>query len=118
MNDILERVEAEVKTEFAVGLVGVVDALAGDVDDAVAMWKVRQARSAAWTNAQVLWTLRPTALLRAAFFDKLDGLIGLASPRPAAPDGARSSEALRQTRSRGSAARCPGSRSLPGRRLS
>jgi hypothetical protein len=79
VNDILERVEADVKTEFAVGLVGLVDALAGSLDDVVAMWKVRQARSAAWTNAEVLWALRGTPLLKASFFEKLDGLTALAS---------------------------------------
>ena len=65
VNDLLERVEEEVKVEFTVGLVGVVDRVGGNVDDAVAMWKVRAARSAAWTNAQVLWGLRgPAAATR------------------------------------------------------
>ena len=41
INEILERVENEVKAEFAVGVVGAVDRLGGQVDDAVAMWKVR-----------------------------------------------------------------------------
>jgi uncharacterized protein DUF5995 len=77
INDILERVENEVKAEFAVGLVGAVDRLGGSVDDAVAMWKVRAARSAAWTNAQVLWGLRSVPRLRDRFFDRLDGLVGM-----------------------------------------
>jgi hypothetical protein len=77
INEILERVEEEVKVEFAVGLVGAVDRLGGPVDDAVAMWKVRAARSAAWTNAQVLWGLRGVPRLRDRFFDRLDGLVGL-----------------------------------------
>ena len=77
INEILERVEEEVKVEFAVGLVGAVDRLGGQVDDAVAMWKVRAARSAAWTNAQVLWGLRPVPRLRDRFFDRLDGLVAL-----------------------------------------
>ena len=77
INDILERVEEEVKTEFTVGIVGTVDRLGGPVDDAVAMWKVRSARNAAWTNAQVLWGLRGLPRLRDRFFDKLDGLVGL-----------------------------------------
>lgn len=77
VNDILERVEQEVKTEFTVGLVGVVDQLGGPVDDAVAMWKVRAARSAAWTNAQVLWGLRGLPRVRDRFFSKLDGLVGM-----------------------------------------
>jgi hypothetical protein len=57
--------------------VGAVDRLCGPVDDAVAMWKVRAARSAAWTNAQVLWGLRTMPGLRDRFFDRLDGLVGL-----------------------------------------
>jgi hypothetical protein len=77
VNDILERVEEDVKTEFTVGLVGVVDRLGGPVDDAVAMWKVRSARSAAWTNAQVLWGLRGIPRVRNRFFSKLDGLVGM-----------------------------------------
>ena len=77
INDILERVENEVKSEFAIGLVGAVDRLGGPVDDAVAMWKVRAARSAAWTNAQVLWGLRTLPRLRDRFFDRLDGLVGM-----------------------------------------
>jgi hypothetical protein len=78
INDLLERVEAEVKSDFSVGLVAVIDDLAGRADDVAAMWKVRAAREAAWTNAEVLWTLRRMPHLRAAFFEKLDGLTGLA----------------------------------------
>jgi hypothetical protein len=77
VNDILERVEQEVKTEFSVGLVGDIDRLGGPVDDAVAIWKVRAARSAAWTNAQVLWGLRSLPQLRDRFFSKLDSLVGM-----------------------------------------
>ena len=57
----------------------VVDHLGGRVDDAVAMWKVRKARSTAWTNSQVLWGLRGIPLLRDRFFRDLDGLVGLMS---------------------------------------
>jgi len=78
VNDLLERVEAEVKTDFAVGLVGVADTLGGRADDVAAMWKVRAARAAAWTNAEVLWTLRLTPHIRMAFFDTLDKSTGFA----------------------------------------
>ena len=77
VNPILERVEQEVKTEFAVGLVGLIDSLGGEADDVLAMWKVRKARAAAWTNANVLWTLRRLPRLRDEFFDRLDSLVGL-----------------------------------------
>ena len=72
VNGILEVVEAEVKTEFATGLVGTIDALTAPVDDRIAMWNVRAARDAAWTNAQVLWTLRPMPMLAHDYFDRLD----------------------------------------------
>ena len=78
VNDLLEAVEARIKVEFSTGLVMLVDAACGDVDDAVAMWKVRAARAAAWTNAQVLWALEPTPKLRTAFFSRLDSLTGFA----------------------------------------
>lgn len=78
VNDLLEAVEAQIKVEFSTGLVMVVDAACGDIDDAIAMWKVRAARAAAWTNAEVLWALRPTPTLQAAFFSRLDSLTGFA----------------------------------------
>jgi hypothetical protein len=79
INDILERVEQDVKTEFTIGVIEVVDRVGGPVDDAVAMWKVRSARSAAWTNAQVLWGLRGVPRLRDRFFTRLDSLVGMTS---------------------------------------
>ena len=78
VNGILERVEQDVKIEFATGVVGSIDRLGGPVDDAVAMWKVRAARTTAWTNAQVLWGLRHTPRLRDKFFTRLDSLVGMA----------------------------------------
>jgi len=77
VNELLERVEGEVKADFTVGVIGVVDVAAGRVDDITAMWKVRAARKAAWTNAEVLWTLRGSHI-RSAFFDTLDKSTGLA----------------------------------------
>jgi hypothetical protein len=78
VNDLLEAVEAQIKVEFSTGLVMLVDTACGDVDDAIAMWKVRAARAAAWTNAEVMWALTPTPTLRTAFFSRLDSLTGFA----------------------------------------
>jgi len=78
VNELLEAVETEIRSEFSTGIVAIVDAAAGEVDDAVAMWKVRRAREAAWTNAEVLWALREKPVLRDAFFARLDGLTGFA----------------------------------------
>jgi len=76
VNDLLEQVEQQVKSEFTVGALEVVDRLGGPVDDALAFWKIRKARSAAWTNAQVLWALGGSPVLRDEFFNRLDGLVG------------------------------------------
>ena len=78
VNDLLAVVEAEIKVELATGLVAVVDAAGGELDDAVAMWNVRAAREAAWTNAEVLWALRSTPALHDRFFMRLDRFTGFA----------------------------------------
>jgi hypothetical protein len=78
VNDLLEAVEAQIKIEFSTGIVMLVDAACGELDDAIAMWKVRAARATAWTNAEVLWALRPTPALRQAFFSRLDSFTGFA----------------------------------------
>ena len=78
VNDLLESVEAEIKVEFSTGVVALVDQVGGDADDAVAMWNVRAAREAAWTNAEVLWALEPSPALSRAFFSRLDSFTGFA----------------------------------------
>jgi hypothetical protein len=78
VNALLEAVEGEIRGEFSTGVVALVDAAAGTADQVIAMWKVRRARDAAWTNAEVLWALRRTPTLRDAFFARLDGLTGFA----------------------------------------
>jgi hypothetical protein len=78
INDLLERVEGEVKTEFTTGIVGDIDRLAGGLDDLAAMWKVRRARDIAWSNAELLWHLRSVPELKNKFFSQLDSFTGLA----------------------------------------
>lgn len=85
VNDILEAVEADIKQEFATGIVGKVDVLAGPVDDRLAMWSVRAARETAWTNAQVMWALKPTPALQHDYFDRLDRFTGFAARGLLAP---------------------------------
>jgi len=78
INGLLERVEGDVKTEFTTGLVGEIDRLAGGLDDLAAMWKVRRARDLAWSNAELLWHLRPFPELNDKFFSQLDSFTGFA----------------------------------------
>jgi hypothetical protein len=94
VNDLLEAVETQIKAEFSTGLVMIVDVACGDMDDAMAMWKVRAARAAAWTNAEVLWALRSTPTLRQRFFSRLDSFTGFAGrgllvPTARLPNGKR-----------------------------
>ncbi len=78
VNDLLEQVEEQIRGEFSTGIVLIVDLAAGDIDSVLAMWKVRAARAAAWTNAEVLWALRSAPALRQAFFSRLDSFTGFA----------------------------------------
>jgi len=78
VNDILAAVEAQVKTEYLTGLLGVADEVLGRIDDVVAMWSISEARNAAWANAEMLWAVRDNRDLTAAFEDALDGTIGFA----------------------------------------
>ena len=78
VNDLLEAVESQIKARYSTGLVALIDAAAGTTDDAVAMFKVRAAREAAWINAEVLWTLRAAPLLGERFFSRLDKFTGFA----------------------------------------
>jgi hypothetical protein len=78
VDEILARVESQVRKDFDAGIIGVVDAAAGPVDDVLAMWSVRAARDAAWTHAELLWSLRDLPALRADFFATLDNFTGFA----------------------------------------
>jgi uncharacterized protein DUF5995 len=78
IDDVLAETEARVKTEFATGLVGWADDALGELDDVLAMWNVRNARAAAWTNAETLWALRDLPLTAGRFAVTLDRTVGFA----------------------------------------
>jgi len=75
---LLEQVEARVKHEYAVGLVGVADEALGRLDDVLAIWKVSRARQAAWVHAETLWHLRELPLAGARHLAILDRTVGYA----------------------------------------
>jgi hypothetical protein len=81
VNEVLVRVEAVVKRRYVSGWLATVDRLVHRVDrldDVVAMWDVRRARDAAWTNGQALWALRDEPELAGRFLAALDRTVGLA----------------------------------------
>ncbi|MGH7766387.1 MAG: DUF5995 family protein [Candidatus Binatia bacterium] len=49
----------EVEQHIATGIIGEIDQHFGEIDDIVAMWKVRKARETAWLNAEIIWRLGP-----------------------------------------------------------
>jgi len=77
INELLERVQDDVKQRFERGLLGVVDEALGRVDDLVASWKVARARDAAWTHAEALWALRPLPELALEYRKTLGGMVEL-----------------------------------------
>lgn len=79
VNAILEIVTEQVKQFLATGIVGEIDQDLGRLDDMVALWSVRKARETAYTNAEILWQLRPSPTLSDAFLKNLDRLVGLSS---------------------------------------
>ncbi|MBS1810271.1 MAG: hypothetical protein JST84_19065 [Acidobacteria bacterium] len=79
VNPLLQKVEGEVKSFLATGLVGAIDQSLGRVDDVIAIWNIIKARDTAWNNAEVLWHLRQTSLVSKAFLGNLANLVELSS---------------------------------------
>lgn len=78
VNDILEETEKVATPILLTGLLGTLERSLGTLDDAMAMWSVRRARDSAWTNAEVLWSLRNNDALFKSFASTLDGMTGFA----------------------------------------
>jgi hypothetical protein len=78
VNTILEALEPELFAYLATGIEGV---LLEDLDklrSLISMWSVRTARRTAWTNAELLWHIRHTVLLRDYFVLGIDRMTGYA----------------------------------------
>jgi uncharacterized protein DUF5995 len=85
VNDVLERIEAELQPILSTGVIGSIDAALGDLDTILAMWKVRNARDTAWTNGEVVWHLRAAPQLRSDYLARLDRMVGFAGRGLLAP---------------------------------
>jgi hypothetical protein len=78
VNDILEETEQTSTPMLLTGLLGALERGMGHVDNALAMWSIRHARDSAWTNAEVLWSLRNNETLFDKFAATIDGMAGFA----------------------------------------
>ena len=85
VNDVLERVEVELQPLLSTGLVSAIDLALGELDTILAMWKVRNAREAAWTNGEVVWHLRALPVLKRDYLTRLDHMVGFAGRGLLAP---------------------------------
>jgi Family of unknown function (DUF5995) len=74
VNDILERVEAELKAPLSDDLIATVDTTFGTTDDFLALWSIRQARAQAWERARIMRDVTGEEL--GGLFDRLVGFAG------------------------------------------
>ena len=78
INGILGDVEGQVAGWFETGLIAdIADVIPKDVDNALAMWSVADARDLAWSHAKMLWRLRHDPSLADAYGDLLGRLVEL-----------------------------------------
>jgi hypothetical protein len=80
VNDILERVEGDLKPALSDAFIAGVDKALGSTDDAVAMWSIREARAQAWERARIMRELPSREF--DGLFDRLVGLAGNLLLRP------------------------------------
>ncbi len=78
VNKILEETEHVSTPMLLTGLLGRLERSMGKVDNALAMWSVKHARDSAWTNSEVLWSLRNNENLFNNFATTIDGMTGFA----------------------------------------
>jgi hypothetical protein len=78
VNDLLDRVQDEIKERFTTGVIKDIDKAGGRVDDMVANWSVARARDNAWTQAQILDAIGANAFLRKQFLVALGRNVGFA----------------------------------------
>ena len=79
VNSIIEAIEVTAMQRIATGIIGEVADELGRPGQVVAMWDIRQARNAAWVNAEVLWHQRSHPSLQERYLAVLDRMAGFAS---------------------------------------
>jgi hypothetical protein len=78
VNDVLAATEQQTAASYFTPLMKELDRTFDGVEDVIANWSVREARSAAWVNGAALWRLRDEAWLANDYLAALDGMVGFA----------------------------------------
>ena len=87
VNPLIADAEKAVKAWLVTGALENLDRTFRPVDDIVAVWSVVRARAAAWTRAEVLWSLRHERELRDEYVEINDRAVELTSRALLAPVG-------------------------------
>jgi len=78
VDELLQRVQDEIKERFTTGIVRDIDRAGGTVDDILANWSIGRARDNAWTQAQILHAIGRNDFLRKQFLTALARNVGFA----------------------------------------
>ena len=87
INEVLDPIVDVAKKELLIGLLGEDLPSLNLVERLVAGWSIRTFREIAWTNGEVLWTLRAQPVLSVSYLAALDGTGELSSRGLLAPVG-------------------------------
>ncbi len=87
INDVLEEAQKLAIPVLVTGTLGAIERGLGTADNVLAMWSIRNARDSAWTNAEVLWSLRSNGALFNSFAATLDSMTGFAGRGLLVPGG-------------------------------
>jgi len=78
INALLAEAQEKIEPWFKKGVLGILDRVLGQADEAVEMWSMERARENAWVQTEALWLLRTQEQLAARFLLALDRTVGFA----------------------------------------
>lgn len=79
VNDLLARVESDIRRSFLTEMGQIVDAEVGPLVHLVSAWNIDKARDLAWVNVETLWATGPLDFLSARYVAMLGHTVGMAS---------------------------------------
>jgi Family of unknown function (DUF5995) len=78
INSLLAEAQEKIEPWFKKGVLGILDRVLGQADEAAEMWSMERARENAWVQTEALWLLRTHEQLAARFLLALDRTVGFA----------------------------------------
>ena len=78
INELLAEAQERIEPWVKKGVLGILDRVLGQADEAVEMWSMERARENAWVQTEALWLLRANVELTTRFLMALDRTVGFA----------------------------------------